>query len=754
MQLGHTWGAAARAVALLCGLMVLSGQPAWGQFIEPVRPLNSLKKVPTPEPPNLNQFLRTDANGVITPAARAAAIALGKALFWDQAVGSDGQACASCHFNAGADSRTRNQLDPGLRAIPPQSVWGAAPPQNPAGATAPAFTADYQLRASDFPLTKFVNPDDHTSAIVSDTQAIVSSQGVFNTKFYDITPGRCPTDQPYIGTVCDQRTPDPTGNGALFSIGGVQVRNVAPRNTPSVINAVFNYRNFWDSRARNEFNGVNPIGDLDPYARVLLNRQGVNGKPDKVALSGTLRLENASLASQATGPALSDMEMSAQQRTFAKLGKKLLALPNALPAQVVAADDSVLGDNRLIALKSLFPLPGINRSYVTLIQIAFQGRWYNSNQRITFAAGTDPDGTVKLNFWPPKVGSLPTNQYTQMEFNFSLFWGIAVMMYESTLRADDTPMDRAFDSGNPLTFTIPGVWDFWQKQGMNVFMGSGHCVNCHSGPEMTNAAIANVTQVTADNKPATLIENMTMADLTNAAYDNGFYNTAVRRCDDGSGIDPSLLCDDAGIGATIGPLNLPISLARFSQLRAAGDPRIAIVCTNQPTACDIPYVGPWQRVAVDGAFKTPPLRNIALTAPYMHNGADLALRDVIDFYDRGGNFPEYNLRNLGPDVGIIEPCLDPNDPLQCPSDTGLLFFGLGLSDLEKDALLAFMQALTDDRVKYQRAPFDHPQLFIPNLGGERDPVTGQPLPRVTELPAVGRHGSAVPLKTFFENLAH
>ncbi|MFY0532376.1 hypothetical protein [Nannocystis pusilla] len=43
-----------------------------------------------------------------------AAIALGKALFWDMQSGSDGQACASCHFSAGADNRSRNQLTPGL----------------------------------------------------------------------------------------------------------------------------------------------------------------------------------------------------------------------------------------------------------------------------------------------------------------------------------------------------------------------------------------------------------------------------------------------------------------------------------------------------------------------------------------------------------------------------------------------------------------------------------------------------------------
>jgi cytochrome c peroxidase len=38
-----------------------------------------------------------------------------------------------------------------------------------------------------------------------------------------------------------------------------------------------------------------------------------------------------------------------------------------------------------------------------------------------------------------------------------------------------------------------------------------------------------------------------------------------------------------------------------------------------------------------GAFKTPTLRDVALTAPYMHDGSEATLADVIEFYDRGGN---------------------------------------------------------------------------------------------------------------------
>ena len=73
------------------------------------------------------------------------------------------------------------------------------------------------------------------------------------------------------------------------------------------------------------------------------------------------------------------------------------------------------------------------------------------------------------------------------------------------------------------------------------------------------------------------------------------------------------------------------------------------------------------------AFKTPSLRNVALTAPYMHNGVYRTLEAVVDFYNRGG----------GAGIGIqLDYQTLPPDPLR-------------LTATEQRDLVSFMKALTD-----------------------------------------------------------
>lgn len=89
-----------RRLILSFGLFALS---AWGQGRggQGTIPLVSLKTIAIPEVPNLSDYVQD----------RTALIVLGKALFWDVQAGSDGRtACATCHFHAGGDHRSQNQL--------------------------------------------------------------------------------------------------------------------------------------------------------------------------------------------------------------------------------------------------------------------------------------------------------------------------------------------------------------------------------------------------------------------------------------------------------------------------------------------------------------------------------------------------------------------------------------------------------------------------------------------------------------------
>jgi cytochrome c peroxidase len=82
-----------------------------------------------------------------------------------------------------------------------------------------------------------------------------------------------------------------------------------------------------------------------------------------------------------------------------------------------------------------------------------------------------------------------------------------------------------------------------------------------------------------------------------------------------------------------------------------------------------------------GKFRAPTLRNIALTAPYMHDGSIATLEDVIDFYAAGG-------RNIlsGPYQGDGR-----QNPLKSP-----FIKGFKISEQEKQDLIAFLNALTDE----------------------------------------------------------
>ncbi len=107
-----------------------------------------------------------------------------------------------------------------------------------------------------------------------------------------------------------------------------------------------------------------------------------------------------------------------------------------------------------------------------------------------------------------------------------------------------------------------------------------------------------------------------------------------------------------------------------------------------------PFIPVQMPVNADGAFKVPSLRNVELTAPYFHNGSVMTLDGAVNFYSRGGNFPDINLHQLDPVIGAGLTLISNNQTLH-------------------EALVDFLTALTDRRVKKEMAPFDHPEIFIP-----------------------------------------
>ena len=631
---------------------------ALAQTEEPPPAPISLKtvKLPGPSAEQLRTLVRD----------RGAALQLGKALFWDVRVGSDNRtACATCHFHAGADARVKNQVNPGLLAGDSRFTVGRGP--------------NYTLTLRDFPLTRFAGLEPG-AAMVRDSNDVISSQGVFTTAFTAVASDGGPD-------VCSDVSDAVGHGGSGFNIDGVNTRRVEPRNAPSIFNAIFNFRNFWDGRANNVFNGIDPFGLRNADARVWRIEQGV-------LREATLALPSASMMSLGSGPPLSENEMSCRGRTFAHLARKLA--PSAVLAdQQIDPRDGVLGS-----------LAARRPSYGELVRRAFQPEYWAATERITLPAGNMLQPTSKQDLERSRNrGSFQRTErpdrVSQFEANFAFFVGVALHLYQSTLVSDDTPFDRYAEGRRDALSAV-------QKRGLALFTGARtQCSHCHGGAEFTGASHSNLLdEGRLDQRPG--------ANGSVFRYDNGFFNTGVRPTAEDPGVD--------GVD--------PFGHA-FSEVRLALLQRFDLFGNDFDIANEVP-VPAGAPLAVAGAFKTPSLRNVELTGPYFHNGGKATLLQVLDHYDRGGDFGAAN-------QPVPDPTIRP----------------LGLTEAEKRDLVAFMLALTDERVRWRRAPFDHPSICVPqgHVGDDRraaGDARGRARDDMMCLAAVGARGADRPLKPFLD----
>ncbi len=191
----------------------------------------------------------------------------------------------------------------------------------------------------------------------------------------------------------------------------------------------------------------------------------------------------------------------------------------------------------------------------------------------------------------------------------------ALASYERTLLSANSPFDRWYFGGEE------GAVGEEAKEGFRVFAGKGGCRSCHT--------LERDSALFTDQK---------------------FHNTGVAKLE---------LIPQEGVEVELAK-GLKVKMPRFrleEVLAPIGEDLGRYEVTRDPR-------DRWR-------FKTPSLRNVAFSAPYMHNGALLTLEAVIDYYDRGGSGAEGQ------------------DPRVRP---------LGLSSKEKKALLAFLQSLTGDNV--------------------------------------------------------
>lgn len=190
----------------------------------------------------------------------------------------------------------------------------------------------------------------------------------------------------------------------------------------------------------------------------------------------------------------------------------------------------------------------------------------------------------------------------------------SIAAYERTVISEDSPFDR-YMRGDRSALSEAAV------RGKALFEGKAGCIACHQGPLLTDQAFHNIGLPT---NPAFTQDPQRQIAFRERMRSKGFEEQDYLHLDR----DPGLF-------------------------RKTGHPE------------DI------------GKFRTPPLRYLAYTAPYMHNGVFFDLREVVEFYNRGGE----------------------QEPFETKSDR---IVPLGLADSEMDDLVAFLDSLSGTEIVVER----------------------------------------------------
>jgi cytochrome c peroxidase len=193
-------------------------------------------------------------------------------------------------------------------------------------------------------------------------------------------------------------------------------------------------------------------------------------------------------------------------------------------------------------------------------------------------------------------------------------WMAIATFERAMLTQKNSPLDR-YLKGDTSALSEQAI------KGMELFNGKANCIECHNGPMLTDEKYYN----TGVARPVEFEESgMNQITFRWENYAKGVHEKKYREWK-----------DDAGLYYT----------------------------TKRPQDA--------------GKFRTPPLRYLAFTAPYMHAGQFFTLEEVIDFYDEGGAENEFTEA-----YGNKSPIMKP----------------LNLSDEEKEALVAFLEEISGEEI--------------------------------------------------------
>ncbi len=193
----------------------------------------------------------------------------------------------------------------------------------------------------------------------------------------------------------------------------------------------------------------------------------------------------------------------------------------------------------------------------------------------------------------------------------------AIASFERTIVSGDSPFDRWYFKGDEKAMS-PAA-----KRGFELFIGQGRCVSCH--------VIEQTTALFTDNR---------------------FHNI--------------------GVGINGIQEDIPRLAGEFLVAKAKGTDVDVAVLTDRKTS-ELGRFAVSDRLDDLGAFKTPTLRNVAVTGPFMHDGSMKTLRETVVHYNNGGVTKKEDRVNDFLSGGIR--------PLE-------------LKDDQVDDLVAFMEALT------------------------------------------------------------